>query len=99
MKVFNVAKLAYTWPVIFISVASASEIECSIPDGVLHDACVTHLSVTIRSSHCSITFVPTCYNSQGVGHVASKPIQSRVRPDLSAPSSACFVFNGERYCE
>ena len=80
-------------------VTQAADVTCRVPNGVLHDACVTHLSVIIRKSHCVITFVPVCYGIHGTGKVASRLSPGRAKPNLTTPTSSCFVFNGERYCE
>lgn len=99
MKMAYLKIFVYVCFISYSNTAGASEITCTVPNGVLHDACVTHLSVTLRNLHCFITFVPTCYSIHVVPNIASKPIRSGVTPHPNPPTSSCFVFNGERYCE
>jgi hypothetical protein len=69
---------------------------CAVPNGLLHDRCVSNITVTLRAQRsCVISFVSTCTGARRHPAWAGPPQE----PARTPASASCFAFNGERICE
>ena len=89
--------------------AQAGDYVCNIPHALLCDGCASQVSITlVQGGTCRISFTPAAAGAPAGAtsfsfHVLTPAVvAARPRPAAAAPaapSSKCFVFNGNQYCE